>query len=203
MKTVELAQRIANFYRRPVLIRKIKSNPAFYTQKDNSMILKNPTQQQTLDRENVPEKRKTDAEKSLKDSMVVELRKLRRSPQVKINAPFDVVNFMRHMEDYDRERAKILHLNTKNQIVGVENISTGSLNASIVHPRESVKGAILNNSAAVIFVHNHPSGNPEPSSEDKEVHKKLKAAFGTVGIDLLDSIVIGKDGYRSLREEGM
>ena len=203
MKTVELAQRIANYYRRPVVIRKVKSNPVTYTQKDNSLILKNAPLQQTLEREIVPEKRTPDAEKSLKDSMMVELRKLRKSPMVKIGAPLDVVDFLRHMEDYDRERAKILHLNTKNHIVGVENISTGSLNASIVHPREAVKGAILNNSAAVIFVHNHPSGNPEPSNEDREVHKKLKAAFGTVGIDLLDSIVIGKDGYRSLREEGM
>jgi len=64
-----------------------------------------------------------------------------------------------------------------------------------------LKGAILNNSAAVIFLHNHPSGNPEPSNADREVHGRLKEAFKTVGIDLLDSIVIGKDGYRSLKEE--
>jgi len=137
----------------------------------------------------------------LPDTMRVELIRSRKSPRVKIGWPEDVAQFLRHVADYDRESAKILHLDTKNQVIGVENISTGSLNASIVHPREAVKGAILNNSNAVIFVHNHPSGNPEPSREDKEVHKNLKAAFGTVGIDLLDSIIIGKDGHYSLKEK--
>lgn len=148
-----------------------------------------------------PEKRKEDH--GLPDTMRVELKKLRKPPKVKIGGPEDVAQFMRNVADYDRESAKILHLDTKNQVVGVENISTGSLNASIVHPREAVKGAILNNSNAVIFVHNHPSGNPEPSVEDLSIHKKLKEAFGTVGIDLLDSMVIGKDGHVSLRERGL
>ncbi len=148
-----------------------------------------------------PEKRKTDDE--LRDTMRIELKKFRKPPAAKIGGPEDVAQFMKHVADYDRESAKILHLDTKNQIVGVENISTGSLNATIVHPREAVKGAILNNSNAVIFVHNHPSGNPEPSVEDLSIHKKLKEAFGTVGIDLLDSMVIGKDGHVSLRERGL
>lgn len=148
-----------------------------------------------------PEKRKEDH--GLPDTMRVELRKFRKPPMAKIGGPNDVAQFMRHVADYDRESAKILHLDTKNQIVGVENVSTGSLNASIVHPREAVKGAILNNSNAVIFVHNHPSGNPEPSIEDMNIHKKLKEAFGTVGIDLLDSMIIGKDGHISLRERGL
>lgn len=148
-----------------------------------------------------PEKRKEDH--GLPDTMHVELKKLRTPPRVKIGGPEDVAQFMKHVADYDRESAKILHLDTKNQIVGVENISTGSLNASIVHPREAVKGAILNNSNAVIFVHNHPSGNPEPSVEDVNIHSNLKEAFRTVGIDLLDSMVIGKDGHVSLRERGL
>lgn len=198
MKTIEIAQKLADHYMRPVLIRRTKRNPGTYVQKEHSMILRNPALQQTLEKEVVEP-----VKKDLKDSMLVELRKLRKSPKVSIGSPRDVVDFLQHMEDYDRERAKIIHLNTKNSIVGVENISTGSLNASIVHPREAIKGAILNNSAAVIFVHNHPSGNPVPSNEDKEVHKRLKNAFGTVGIDLLDSIIIGKDGYRSLKEEGL
>lgn len=150
-----------------------------------------------------PEKQQAKSESELPDTMRVELKKLRKPPKVKIGGPEDVAQFMKHVADYDRESAKILHLDTKNQIVGVENISTGSLNASIVHPREAVKGAILNNSNAVIFVHNHPSGNPEPSVEDMNIHRTLKEAFGTVGIDLLDSMVIGKDGHVSLRERGL
>ncbi|MCL7412607.1 MAG: hypothetical protein M8353_03195 [ANME-2 cluster archaeon] len=137
------------------------------------------------------------------DTIRVELKKFRPAPLVQIGRPDDVVKLLKHIEDYDRESAKILHLDTKNQVVGVENISTGSLNASIVHPREAVKGAILNNSNAAIFVHNHPSGNPEPSSADIDVHDRLKNAFKTVGIDLLDSIVIGKDGYVSLKDRGL
>lgn len=203
MRSEDIAQEIADHFGRPVIIRKVKSNPGTYTQKNYSMILQNPARQQTLD-SGLPESPKQTYEhKQLEDSMQVELKKLRKRPKASIRRPEDAVDFMRHMEDYDRERAKILHLDTKNQIVGVENISTGSLNASIVHPREALKGAILNNSAAVIFLHNHPSGYPEPSNADREVHGKLKEAFKTVGIDLLDSIVIGKDGYRSLKEEGL
>ncbi|SNQ60408.1 JAB domain-containing protein [Candidatus Methanoperedens nitratireducens] len=128
---------------------------------------------------------------------------MRKKPNVKINSPEDVVRLMKNMEDHDREHAEIIHLDTKNQVVGIENISTGSINASIVHPRETVKGAVLNNSAHVIFVHNHPSGNPEPSKEDMDLTKRLKDAFGLLGIDLLDSMIIGKDGSVSLKERGV
>ncbi len=128
---------------------------------------------------------------------------MRKKPETKINSPEDVVRLMKHMEDHDREHAEIIHLDTKNQVVGIENISTGSINASIVHPRETVKGAVLNNSAHVIFVHNHPSGNPEPSKEDMDLTKRLKDAFGLLGIDLLDSMIIGKDGAVSLKERGV
>lgn len=144
-----------------------------------------------------------ETQKVLPDTIRVELKKLRAPPLAQIKRPDDIVHFMKHVADYDRESAKILHLDTKNQVVGVENISTGSLNASIVHPREALKGAILNNSNATIFVHNHPSGNPEPSQADLNVHDMLKNAFKTVGIELLDSIVIGKDGYVSLKERGL
>jgi DNA repair protein RadC len=197
MRSKDIAQEIADHFGQPVIIRKVKGNPGTYTQKNYSMILQNPTMQQTLDNGLAETPKQAYEHKPLEDSMQVELKKLRKRPKASIRRPEDAVNFMRHMEDYDRERTKILHLDTKNQIVGVENISTGSLNASIVHPREALKGAILNNSAAVIFLHNHPSGNPEPSNADWEVHGRLKEAFKTADIDLLDSIEIGKDGYRS------
>lgn len=176
---------------RMALIKKIMSNPRQATL-EGIPILKAGSS---------PEKQKVKSE--LPDTIRVELKKLRAPPMVQIKRPDDIVQFMKHVEDYDRESAKLLHLDTKGQIVGVENISTGSLNASIVHPREAVKGAILNNSNAAIFVHNHPSGNPEPSSADIDVTKTLKNAFKTVGIGLLDSIVIGKDGYVSLKEKGL
>ena len=137
------------------------------------------------------------------DCIQVMLRKIRACPIGKIIFPGDVVTLMHDMKDMDRERAMILHLDTKNNIVGVENISTGTLNASLVHPRESIKGAILNNSAHIIFVHNHPSGDPLPSREDRVINKRLQEAFTIVGIDMLDSIIIGSgDSYYSAKEHG-
>lgn len=136
------------------------------------------------------------------DTFKVQLVPLRAAPKAKITGPDDVVSLVKEMEDYDRESAKIIHLDTQNQVMGVETISIGSLGASIVHPRETVKGAILNNSANVIFVHNHPSGICGPSNEDIEISGKLKEAFETVGIVLLDSIIVGKGCHYSLRETG-
>lgn len=136
------------------------------------------------------------------DTFKVQLIPLRAAPKVKIAGPEDVANLVREMEDYDRESAKIIHLDTKNQVMGIETISIGSLSASIIHPRETVKGAILNNSANVIFVHNHPSGVCEPSNEDIEISGNLKEAFETVSIVLLDSIIVGKGCHYSLRATG-
>ncbi len=136
------------------------------------------------------------------DTFKVQLIPLRTAPTAKISGPEDVSRLVREMEDYDRESAKIIHLDTKNQIMGIETISIGSLSASIVHPRETVTGAILNKSANVIFVHNHPSGVCEPSQEDINISEKLKGAFEMVGIVLLDSIIVGKGCHYSLRELG-
>jgi DNA repair protein RadC len=136
------------------------------------------------------------------DTFKVQLVPLRTAPTTKISGPEDVSRLVREMEDYDRESARIIHLDTKNQVMGIETISIGSLSASIVHPRETVKGAILNNSANVIFVHNHPSGVCGPSQEDLEISVRLKEAFETVGITMLDSIIVGKGCQYSLREAG-
>jgi len=136
------------------------------------------------------------------DTFKVQLIPLRAAPTAKIGSPEDVVRLVREMEDYDRESAKIIHLDTKNQVMGVETISIGSLSASIVHPRETVTGAILNKSANVIFVHNHPSGICQPSNEDVEISGRLKESFELVGIVLLDSIIVGKGCHYSFRETG-
>ncbi|MDD3813252.1 MAG: JAB domain-containing protein [Desulfocapsaceae bacterium] len=136
------------------------------------------------------------------DTFRVQLIPLRAAPKTKIKGPEDVAALVREMEDYDRESARLIHLDTKNQVMGIETISIGSLNASIVHPRETVKGAVLNNSANVIFVHNHPSGVCEPSNEDVDISGRLKEAFNTVGIVLLDSVIVGKGCHYSLKESG-
>lgn len=136
------------------------------------------------------------------DCMRVMLQKTRACPRAKINDPQDAVNLMKEMGDYERERGVVLHLDVKNNIIGVENISIGSLNVAIIHPREALKGAILNSAANTIFLHNHPSGDAAPSAEDRAITKKLMGAFDAMGIDMVDSIIIGKNGYYSFKEHG-
>ena len=92
--------------------------------------------------------------------------------------------------DIDREVFVVLHLDGKNRVQSVTEISKGSLNQSIVHPREVFKAAILSNSAAVILCHNHPSGDCAPSPEDRECTKRLVDAGEMLGIKVLDHIII-------------
>jgi len=131
------------------------------------------------------------------DTHRIELQQLRETPTTKITEDIDVVKLMKEMKDYEREHYKILHLDTKNRVVGIETISIGTLNSSLVHPREVVKGAILNNSNSVILIHNHPSGDCTPSPEDKNVATNLNNAFDLLGIKVLDHIVIGRECYSS------
>ena len=131
------------------------------------------------------------------DTHRVELKKIRSVPKVKIAGPEDTAKFVRELEDSDRERFVVIWLDTKNRVLGVENVSTGSINQAIVHPREALKGAVLANAAGVILVHNHPSGIPQPSLEDDELVAKLREVFKLVGIQVLDAIIIGKEGYYS------
>ena len=93
--------------------------------------------------------------------------------------------------DADRESFAVFHLSARNHIVGVEIVSTGSLVASIVHPREVFKAAILANSVSIILVHNHPSGDPSPSREDLAVTRCLVAAGELLGITVLDHVIVG------------
>lgn len=116
---------------------------------------------------------------------------------------YKVFNSVLDMENLPNEHFVMLSLNTKNEVVGVHTIFVGSLNSSIVHPREVFQRALLNNAASIMVAHNHPSGNPTPSPEDIDVTKRLKEAGGIVGIELLDHIIIGHEGrYFSLREKG-
>lgn len=94
-------------------------------------------------------------------------------------------------------------MNTKNHIIAQETLSIGSLNASIVHPREVFRAAIKCGSASVVCAHNHPSGDPTPSAEDIRMTNRLCEAGEIVGIDVLDHIVIGDGKFVSLKEQGL
>ncbi|MCS7458727.1 DNA repair protein RadC [Paenibacillus doosanensis] len=123
---------------------------------------------------------------------------------VTVRSPEDVSGLMmEEMRYLQKEHFVCLFLNTKNHVIGQETLSMGSLNASIVHPREVFRAAIKRSSASIICVHNHPSGDPTPSSEDVQMTQRLVEAGDIVGIDVLDHVVIGDRRYISLKEQGL
>ena len=103
----------------------------------------------------------------------------------------------------DREFFFMITLDSKNRTIGYHTISMGSLSSSVVHPREVFKPAILENSAAVIFLHNHPSGDPAPSREDRECTNRLAQAAKILGIRVLDHIIFGETEYFSFADAGI
>jgi len=105
------------------------------------------------------------------------------------------------LKDYHKEHFYIIALNIRNY--SIAEISVGSLNASIVHPREVFAEAIKNRAASVIFVHNHPSGDPEPSEDDLEITKRLVEAGKILGIEVMDHIIVTKTRFFSFKEKGL
>ena len=127
----------------------------------------------------------------------------RKEEQVSIKSPEEAaLLIMEEMRFLDREHFKAMLLNTKNHCLSIETISIGSLNASIVHPRELFKLAVKKSAAALILAHNHPSGDPNPSREDIEITKRLAEAGKIMGIEVLDHLIIGNGNFISLKERG-
>jgi DNA repair protein RadC len=135
------------------------------------------------------------------DTHRVQLQPLREKPKGKpTDTPYKIVERVKEMEDYDREHFRILHFDSKLRVTGIETTSVGDLNGALIHQRETLKGAILNNAHSVVFVHNHPSGICEPSTEDEMVYDTLKKAFEIMGIKVLDNIIIGKGCFYAKSE---
>ncbi len=107
------------------------------------------------------------------------------------------------MRDLKKEVFKVVLLDGKNKIIKDVTISEGTLTKSIVHPREVVKEAITESSAAIILIHNHPSGEPQPSQDDIEITNRIISTCELVGIRVLDHIIIGDNNYFSLFNEGL
>lgn len=124
----------------------------------------------------------------------------------KIQSPNDIFNIVQNVirgNEYAEENLWLITLDTKNNITGIFTVSTGSLNSSIVHPREVFKRAVLQNAASIIICHNHPSGDPAPSQEDINITKRIYDAGKILGIELFDHIIIGDNKYTSLKEKGV
>ncbi len=120
-----------------------------------------------------------------------------------IRSPEDCARYMmEEMRFLQQEHFVCLYLNTKNQVIHRQTIFIGSLNSSIVHPREVFKEAFRRAAASIICLHNHPSGDPAPSREDIEVTKRLVECGRIIGIEVLDHIIIGDHKFVSLKEKG-
>lgn len=122
---------------------------------------------------------------------------------IKIMSPNDLAMLINgEMSLLKQEILKVIFLNTKNIVIGTKDVFKGSLNTSIVHPREIFKEAVNKSSAKIIISHNHPSGDPTPSKEDINITLRIKECGEIMGIQLLDHIIIGKNGFISLKEKG-
>jgi DNA repair protein RadC len=146
------------------------------------------------------------AKKSLPIYRVMLVRERRMpydQPQIRCSA--DACRMLAtYLADVDREHFVVLMLDQKNHVIGIHTVSMGSLTASIVHPREVYKAAILANAAAILCGHNHPSGDPQPSQEDRAITLRLAEASKLLGINVVDHIIIGSAGkYFSFADEGL
>lgn len=132
------------------------------------------------------------------------IKNYRTDNRIKINCPEDIADLvMEDMRYLKKEYLRVIFLNTKNIVIDVKDLSIGSLNASVVHPREIYSEAIRRSSASIVICHNHPSGDPTSSQEDINITRRLHEVGKLVGIDLLDHVIIGDGCYISLKEKGI
>lgn len=133
----------------------------------------------------------------------LEVRLLREKPASyrqgrRVERPEDVWEVCKDLAEADRERFHVLHLDPLNRLLAREEVAVGTLSTTTLTCREVFKGAMLANSSALVLVHNHPSGDPEPSDEDRSVTRRLVAVGEWLGIPVLDHVVVAGGGFRSL-----
>lgn len=121
-----------------------------------------------------------------------------------ITSPNNISKLMKSYSATDKEHFVVFHLNTRHEIIETELVSMGTLDASLVHPREVFRHAIINGSAALLLSHNHPSGNITPSADDISITRRLVQAGDLLGIHVLDHVIVakGNEHYWSAKEEG-
>ena len=128
----------------------------------------------------------------------------RPAAEDRIRGPGDVFRRMGpRLRDLDREEFHVLLLTSQHKVIREVLVTRGILDASLIHPREVFKPAIIESAAAVILLHNHPSGDPAPSGEDRAVTRQLVDAGRTIGIPVLDHVILGDTGFTSMSELGV
>ena len=128
------------------------------------------------------------------------LREPSSEPLPAIRTPSDLEQYLEPMKHLSEEHFIALHLNARNQIAGFHVVSHGTVSASLVHPREVFKAAILNNAYCVVVAHNHPAGSTDPSPDDLNTTRQLIAAGKLLGIEILDHLIVSFRGVASIRE---
>lgn len=127
-----------------------------------------------------------------------------RPAAVHVQSPKEMYVYMRkRARRLDRECVWRVDLDTRQRVLGWELVSMGTLSASLIHPREVFKGALLNNAAAIALVHNHPSSDVNPSAEDREVTRRVQRAGELLGVPLIDHMILSDRAYFSFRESGI
>jgi DNA repair protein RadC len=129
---------------------------------------------------------------------------LNRTNRESVKSPDAAVRLIRsEITDFSKENFFVLSFDTRNKLIGIDRISQGTLNASLVHPRETFESAIRKHAAQIMIAHNHPSGSTEPSEEDIKITKRLHEAGKIMGIELIDHIIVTRNHYLSFMEKGL
>jgi len=118
-------------------------------------------------------------------------------------AAYEAIKVVTGIQDEAQEVFGVITLDAKNKITSIQEIARGTINSCIIHPREIFKAACLHNAIGVILFHNHPSGNPDPSREDKELTRRVVEAGGIMGIEIIDHIIVGDGCFVSMKEKGV
>lgn len=139
---------------------------------------------------------------------VVQLPLIREPTKERIRSPDEVARICSDMRDLAQETFHVLMLNTRNTLVNRHMVTVGLIDASLVHPREVFRQAVMENASAIVLVHNHPSGDPTPSAEDLRITKQLVEAGKILDISVQDHVIIGREsesakGFTSIREQGL
>lgn len=137
------------------------------------------------------------------ESMIVMMVCERKYKSITIHSPSDSYSALKKFHNKRQEHFLVMTLNGAHGIIAIRIVSIGLVNRAIVHPRELFRPAIVDNAVAVILAHNHPSGRTDPSAEDRDITNRLIQAGELLGIEVLDHVIISKNGYYSFTEHGL